>query len=89
MKAQCLMNNCRNAAPATEAFCSEHRAYRDKIDPHDEGIIGRTIALEDMLTAAREIIAQIEPDFRHPPAPDSIERRIERARAWLKINQGE
>ena len=24
-RAQCLMVNCRNAAPATEAFCAAHR----------------------------------------------------------------
>ena len=30
MEAQCMMNNCRNAAPATEAFCAAHRFPKPK-----------------------------------------------------------
>lgn len=36
-----------------------------------------------MLAEAMQIIGQIELDHRYPPAPDSMERRIERARDWL------
>lgn len=36
-----------------------------------------------MLVEAAQIIGQIELDHRHPPAPDSMERRLERARKWL------
>ena len=35
--------------------------------PYGDGLIGRILELEDQVKAAREIIAQIEPDFRHPP----------------------
>ena len=51
--------------------------------PYGDGLIGRITALEAQLTTAAEIIAQIEPDFRRPPSPDSQQRRIERAREWL------
>ena len=61
MNAECLMTNCRNRAPAHEAMCAKHR------DPYGDGLIGRIDALEDRLASASEIIAQIEPDFRHPP----------------------
>lgn len=36
-----------------------------------------------LITEAAQIIGQIELDHRYPPAPDSMERRIERARDWV------
>jgi len=36
-----------------------------------------------LLDEAAQIIGQIELDHRYPPAPDSMDRRIERARDWL------
>lgn len=41
--------------------------------------------LREQLDQASQIIGQIELDHRYPPAPDSMERRIERARFWLHV----
>lgn len=38
-----------------------------------------------LITEAAQIIGQIELDHRYPPAPDSMDRRIERARFWLHV----
>jgi hypothetical protein len=40
--------------------------------------------MKEALTEARGIIEQIGPDFRYPPAPDSVERRVQRANRWLE-----
>jgi hypothetical protein len=40
--------------------------------------------MKEALTEARGIIEQIGPDFRYPPATDSIERRVQRANRWLE-----
>ncbi len=40
--------------------------------------------MKEALEEARGIIEQIAPDFRYPPATDSIERRVQRANRWLE-----
>lgn len=40
------------------------------------------------LTEARAIIGQAVQDVRHPPAPDSMQRRVERMERWLEAEKG-
>lgn len=48
-------------------------------DKHQQALAERDALLDE----AAQIIGQIELDQRYPPAPDSMERRIERARDWV------
>ncbi len=64
------------AALRTTDHHDEAEAYRNRAE---QALAERDV----LLVEAAQIIGQIELDHRYPPAPDSMERRIERARDWL------
>ena len=47
-----------------------------------------TRADNTLLTEARAIIGQAVQDVRYPPAPDSLQRRVERMERWLEAEKG-